>query len=73
MTDPIYYNRALDQDLRKFLSNAKGIVSDLKNDGYRISESCRFCLFIKELSEFIDNGFGITEDGMCDAGRHNEF
>jgi hypothetical protein len=61
MTDPIYYNRAHDQDLRKFLSNAKGIVSDLKNDGYRISESCRFCLFIKELSEFIDNGFGLKE------------
>jgi hypothetical protein len=61
MTDPIYYNRALDQDIKQFLSNAKSIVSELKNDGYRISESCRFCLFIKELSEFIEKGFGLWE------------
>lgn len=61
MTDPIYFNRALDQNLEEALSDAKSIVSELKNDGYRISESCRFSIFIKKLSEFIEKGFGLWE------------
>ena len=61
MTDPIYFNRALDQNLEQALSNAKSIISDLNNDGYRISESCRFCIFIKKLSEFIEKGFRLWE------------
>jgi hypothetical protein len=61
MTDPIYYNRAFDQNLEQALSNAKSIVSELKNDGYRVSESCRFCMFIKKLSEFIEKDFGLWE------------
>lgn len=37
------------------------MVSELKNDGYRISDSCRFSVFIKELSDFIENGFGLGD------------
>jgi len=58
MTDPIYYKRHLDRDLKQVLSDAKVIISELKNDGYRISGSCRFSIFIKELSDFIKAGFG---------------
>ncbi len=54
---PVYYKRHIDRDLNQVLSNAKVIVSELKNDGYRISESCRFFIFIKELSDLMKNGF----------------
>ena len=57
MADPVYYKRHIDRDLNQVLSNAKVIVSELKNDGYRISESCRFSIFIKELSDLMKNGF----------------
>ena len=59
MADPVYYKRHIDRDLNQVLSNAKVIVSELKNDGYRISESCRFSIFIKELSDLMKNGFGL--------------
>ena len=59
MTAPVYYNRPLDQDFKQFLADANAIINELKSDGYRISEACRFCVFVKEFSKFLENGFGL--------------
>lgn len=56
MAEHSYHHRPLDQDLNQFLSDSIEIIDELKSDGYRISDSCRFSLFIKELSRFITCG-----------------
>jgi hypothetical protein len=61
MTTPTYYQRPLDQGFKQFLDNANAIIKELENDGYRISASCRFAVFIKEFSEFLRDGFGHGE------------
>ena len=38
-----------------------GGIECLGNDGYRMSTSCRFAVFIKEFSEFLRDGFGLGE------------
>lgn len=56
MSEPSYHHRSYDCDLDQFLSDSIKIIDELKSDGYRISDSCRFSLFINELSNFIKCG-----------------
>ncbi|MBM9514702.1 hypothetical protein [Desulfogranum marinum] len=53
MSEPFYHYRPLDRDLDLFISDSIGVIEELKSDGYRISDSSRFPLFLKELSNFI--------------------
>ena len=59
MIEPEYHNRSFDQSFDQLLREAKSIITELKNDSYRISDSCRFSLFIKELSKFIEENYGV--------------
>lgn len=61
MTSPIFYQRPRDQGFKQFLGNANATIKELKDDGYRISASCRFSIFIKKFSEFLEDGFGLGE------------
>jgi len=58
MIKSVYYNRPLDQDFSQFLLEANEIITELKDDGYRISDACRFSVFIREFSIFLENSCG---------------
>lgn len=61
MNQPFYFNRALDQSFEDFLSEAKETISQLSDDGFRISPSCRFSIFPEKLRRFIDSNYGDSD------------
>jgi hypothetical protein len=64
MIKPEYHNRSFDQTFDQLLKEAKSIILELKGDGYRISDSCRFSSFIKELSKFIADNYGTCQEAF---------
>jgi hypothetical protein len=58
MEQPVYSQRSYDQSFEDLLSESEKSISQLADDGFRISESCRFSAFLKELRQFIDSGYG---------------
>jgi hypothetical protein len=58
MIEPEFHQRPFDLTFQQILEEANSIILDLKSDGYRVSNSCRFSLFVSELSKFIKNNYG---------------
>jgi len=54
MSEPFYHHRPHDRDLDQFLLDSIEVIKELKSDGYRISDSSRFSVFVNELSNFIN-------------------
>ena len=64
MIEPRYYNSPFDQGFDQLLEDANSIILDLKTDGYRVSDSCRFSLFTRKLSSLIKNNYGVGDQSF---------
>lgn len=53
MEKPFYINQPLNQSFDSTLSESKDLLSKLSSDGFRISSSCRFSIFIQKFEKFI--------------------